>query len=61
MPSLEEISEPIHINLQVADVDHKSAFHDVWLEGRGLLQHSADFDLGHAALFHSHFGMARER
>jgi len=44
--------------LQVADVDHESALHDVGLEGRGFLQHSANLELGRAALFHSALGVA---
>ena len=42
----------------MAGLDHESALNDIGLEPRGLLQHSADVDLGHASLLHAQFGVA---
>lgn len=47
--------------LPVGALDHESTFHDVGLEPRGPLRHSADLDLGHAPLLDAQVGVACER
>src|SRR5712691_9406062 len=42
-------------------MDHEPALDNARFEPRRPLQHSADIDLRHAALFHTQFGMRRER